>query len=154
MATFRWTSVLDVPFERVWDFHSRIDGLDALTPAWVGLSVDSIHIPPGGPEDVLVPGSEITLSARPLGVIPGGTWRSRITDRRESADSAMFQDIIVDGPLEEWTHTHRFDALPYGTLIHDTVEYALPVPGTDQLMKPPLAAYFAYRHHRTARVLG
>ena len=153
MATFTWSSVIDVPFGRVWDFHSRVDGLQALTPSWVGLTVESVSIPGNKDGDILIPGAEIELTATPFGIVPGGTWRSRITERHEDDGSAMFQDIVVDGPLEDWTHTHYFTSLPYGTLIHDSVEYSLPVSAASPLLHLPLAGYFAYRHRRTERLL-
>jgi ligand-binding SRPBCC domain-containing protein len=37
-----------------------------------------------------------------------------------------FVDIQAKGPYKYWHHTHRFSEVDRGTLIADTVEYALP----------------------------
>jgi ligand-binding SRPBCC domain-containing protein len=37
-----------------------------------------------------------------------------------------FVDTQTKGPYKLWQHTHRFSAVEGGTLIADTVEYALP----------------------------
>jgi len=93
MATYRRRSRIRAPLEAVWEFHSTTDGLEALTPNWMGLTVSSVHGPDGelDPEK-LVEGTEISMQSKPFGVFPQSRWISRITDRREGEGYRMFRD--------------------------------------------------------------
>lgn len=153
MARFVRTSTIDAPFEDVWAFHSRIDGLQALTPRWMGLRVESVAYPDDAASDVLVPGTEIHVAVRPFGVFPGGRWVSRITDR-ERDQAAMFRDAMISGPFDRWIHTHRFADTAFGTVVRDEIDYALPGPTPDAAARPALVPLFAYRHRRTAALLS
>lgn len=138
-------------------FHSSVDGLIAVTPDWLGLRVESALGPDGEPEpDILVDGSEVTLSIRPLGIGPRTSWTSRITHRERAGDAAEFRDVMVHGPFHRWHHTHRFAAVTGGTRVTDRVEYELPlgpVRGLSGLAWPGFATMFANRHRRMKRRL-
>ncbi|MGM0591646.1 MAG: SRPBCC family protein [Halobacteriota archaeon] len=158
MAVYRRRTRVRAPLEKVWDFHSRIDGLEALTPSWMNLRVEAIRGPSGerDPEE-LVGGTQIRLSMRPFGVGPRQRWVSRILDREESETAAMFRDDMVGGPFQKWVHTHRFFADGDRTVVDDRVEYELP-PGEAGRMVSPLAVVgfepmFRYRHRRTRELL-
>ena len=47
MAVYERRTRVAAPFEDVWEFHSQISGLDALTPGWMNLEIESVT----GPED-------------------------------------------------------------------------------------------------------
>jgi len=47
MATFERELRVRAPFEDVWEFHSTIDGLQALTPRWANLRVEAVQYPEG-----------------------------------------------------------------------------------------------------------
>lgn len=157
MAVYERTVHVDAPLERVWDFHSTIDGLLALTPAWFNLRVESLSGPGDGPDpEVLKEGSEIELSVRPLGVPPRQSWTSVIVARDFGAESAMFRDEMRDGPFRRWVHTHRFYREDGGTRIVDRVEYELPVGplvGVSGVAGVFLDPMFRYRHRRTKALL-
>ena len=108
MATYRRRSRIRAPLEAVWEFHSTTDGLEALTPNWMGLTVSSVHGPDGelDPEK-LVEGTEISMQSKPFGVFPQSRWISRITHRREGEGYRMFRDDMLGGPFELWIHTHE-----------------------------------------------
>lgn len=156
MATFERETTVDAPLSRVWAFHSTVDGLDALTPDWLDLAVEEIRWPGERPTDgVLVAGTLLRLSVRPLGVGPRRRWVSEII-RRETGDGwAAFRDEMRQGPFREWRHTHRFaSTVDGGTRIRDSVEYETTLgPAADAAAWPAMALAFADRHRRTRRLL-
>lgn len=138
MPTYDRQSTIDAPLEDVWQFHSRIEGLEALTPDWMGLRVESM-IGPNGERDpeVLEAGTEISLSTRPFDVGPRQYWTSLITERKRDDGVAYFRDEMVRGPFDHWLHTHTFFADGEETVLRDHVEYELPcsgVPGIGRLV--------------------
>jgi ligand-binding SRPBCC domain-containing protein len=158
MAVYRRSTRVDAPLERVWAFHSRIEGLEALTPGWMGLSVESVRGPDGDPDpDVLQVGSEIRMAMRPLGVGPPQRWTARIVARERDDGSAWFRDEMVDGPFDRWVHTHRFFADGDSTIVDDRVEYRLPGGSLGQLADPlawvGFEPMFRFRHRRTRNLL-
>jgi ligand-binding SRPBCC domain-containing protein len=127
MPTYERETRVEAPLEDVWEFHSRVSGLEALTPDWMGLRVESVVGPDGEPDPgVLEAGSEVTLSTRPFGVGPRQDWTSVITERERTDGTAYFRDEMVRGPFDRWIHTHAFYADGDETLVRDRVEYELP----------------------------
>lgn len=158
MATYQRAVRVDAPLEEVWAFHSRIDGLEALTPDWMNLRVEEIRGPDGeasGDDAVLEPGTAVRLSMRPFGAGPRQRWTSRITRREAGDGAAVFADEMVDGPFPEWHHTHYFYADGDDrTLVRDRVEYRLPVVGDlFGLGWVGFEPMFRDRHRRTKRRL-
>ncbi|WP_135851474.1 SRPBCC family protein [Halorussus salinus] len=159
MATYQREVRVDAPLSEVWEFHSRIDGLEALTPDWMHLRVEGVHGPDGGllgDDAVLDPGTAVRMSMRPFDVGPRQRWTSRIVRREEGEGSAVFEDQMEGGPFPEWHHTHYFYADGDDrTLLRDRVEYRLPVVG--DLFGPlgwvGFEPMFRDRHRRTKRIL-
>jgi ligand-binding SRPBCC domain-containing protein len=152
MAVYERSTVVDAPLETVWEFHSTVDGLLALTPGWMNMRVEEIRGPNGEPDpDVLAVGTEVSLSIRPFGVGPRQSWTSRIVERERQGDAAYFRDTMREGPFRRWSHTHRFRAVEGGTRITDHVEYEFPRPfrGLSALAWPGFEPMFVYRHRRT-----
>mgnify|MGYP006276578391 CR=1 FL=1 len=146
------------PFDEVWDFHSRVTGLEALTPGWMNLEIESVTGPDGDPDPgILEPGARIESSVRPFGVGPRQEWTSLIADREEGEGSAMFRDTMEGGPFAEWEHTHKFFADGDGTLVYDSVEYELPLGGLGRAVSPlavvGMEPMFRYRHRQTKKLL-
>lgn len=157
MAVYERRSRIDAPLEAVWQFHSRVDGLLAVTPSWMNLRVEASRGPDGEPDpEFLETGAEITLSVRPFGVGPRQRWTSRIVERERQDDAAWFRDEMVDGPFPRWVHTHRFHAHGDDTVVTDRVEYRLPlVPGpVSPLGWPFFEPLFAYRQRRARALLA
>ena len=50
-------------------------------------------------------------------------WTSRIEEWRPPT---LFIDVQLKGPYRFWRHTHSFEARDGGTLMRDTVEFAVP----------------------------
>jgi ligand-binding SRPBCC domain-containing protein len=127
MPSYERSVRVDAPLDDVWEFYSWVDGLEAVSPDWMGLRIESVVGPDGEPDrGILEAGSEVTLSTRPFGVGPRQRWTSVITERERTDGTAYFRDEMVSGPFERWVHTHAFYADGDETLLRDHVEYALP----------------------------
>ena len=157
MPTYRRRTRVDAPLDVVWDFHSRIEGLEALTPGWANLRVEAVRGPDGEEEpEILETGTRIRLSVRPFGVGPRQTVVSVISARERGDGSAYFQDVMDDGPLAEWEHTHSFFADGDGTVLEDRVVYEFPTaPGraVAPLARVGFEPLFRFRHRRTRELL-
>ena len=158
MATYHRETRVRAPLEDVLAFHSRIDGLVALTPSFMGLEIDAVRGPDGEPDpDVLEVGSRIEMTMRPFGVGPSQRWVSVITERAERDGAAMFRDVMESGPFPVWNHAHRFFADGVETRIVDRVEYELPGGSIGRVASPlgriGLEPMFRYRHRRTKELL-
>ena len=158
MTTYSRLTRVDAPLSEVWDFHSRISGLEALTPDWMNLRIESVIGPDGESDpEILETGSEIRLSMRPFGVGPRQRWTSVIVDREEGDERAVFRDEMRGGPFAEWTHTHRFVADGEETIVDDEVEYELPGGAVGRSVSPLAVVgfepMFRARHRKTRKLL-
>ncbi|WP_181693070.1 SRPBCC family protein [Natronomonas sp. LN261] len=158
MTTYRRETYIDAPFEDVWGFHSTTDGLEALTPGFMNLEVESVTGPDGEADPAeLGAGSRIELSMRPLGIGPRQRMVSVITDRERDGGTGMFRDVMESGPFAEWEHTHRFFADGDGTIVSDRVEYRLPGGPLGRAVSPlgrvGLVPMFFGRHRTTKKLL-
>lgn len=162
MSVYERETRIRAPFEEVWDFHSRGEGLEALTPSFMNLRVERIISPDGGPRPgsdsaQLERGSRVKATVRPFGVGPRQGWTSVIVEREEHDTAAMFVDEMEDGPFPYWQHTHSFYADGSETLIRDHVEYELPFGKlgriASQFGSVGFDPMFRYRHWKTGRVL-
>ncbi|WP_144902678.1 SRPBCC family protein [Halobellus captivus] len=158
MATYSRLTRVAAPLDVVWDFHSQISGLEALTPGWLNLRVESVTGPDGDSDPaVLETGSAIQLSMQPFGVGPRQRWTSVIVEREEADGRAMFRDEMRGGPFAEWIHTHRFVADGEETIIEDVVEYELPGGDVGGAVSPLAVVgfepMFRGRHRKTKELL-
>lgn len=154
MQTYSRRTRVSAPLQEVWEFHSTIDGLRALTPSWMHLEVRGVYGPDGAVDpDVLYEGSEIHMSIQPFGILPRQSWISRITDRTERDGAASFTDEMLGGPFPHWIHTHEFLGDGNETVLVDTVEYELPFGPIGELAEPfggvGFEGMFRDRHRRT-----
>lgn len=158
MPVFDRQTRVRAPFETVWDFHSRSEGLEALTPAFMRLRVERVVDSDGELDpEYLYEGTRIDATVRPFGIGPRRGWTSVIVDRNVSESAASFVDEMVDGPFPHWQHTHSFYGDGSETLIRDRIEYELPfgilgrVAGRfGEIGFEPM---FRYRHRKTREVL-
>jgi ligand-binding SRPBCC domain-containing protein len=158
MPVYRRETRVRAPLDRVWEFHSTTDGLEALTPDFLGLEIEAVYGPDGEPDpEVLEAGSRIESSTRPFGVVPGGDWISVIERREEHDGSAFFVDTMDEGPFPRWEHTHTFHADGDETIVRDRVEYDLPLGEVGRAVGPlawvGFEPMFRYRHRRTKELL-
>ncbi|SNZ13429.1 Ligand-binding SRPBCC domain-containing protein [Natronoarchaeum philippinense] len=159
MAVFQRETVVHAPLSDVWEFHSTVDGLVALTPDWMGLRVESVVGPDGDSDpDELDTGAEISMSMQPFGVGPRQRWTSRIVERETGDGVARFRDEMDGGPFAHWDHTHSFFARDEDrTVVRDRVEYELPLGAVGRAAGPfavvGFEPMFRYRHRRTKELL-
>lgn len=158
MPVFQRETRVRAPLSEVWDFHSSPDGLEALTPDWMNLRIESSVGPDGEPDpEVLEAGSTVTASIRPFGVGPRQRWTSEIKERERRDGAAYFVDEMVDGPFRRWQHTHSFFADGETTIVRDRVEYRLPLGPLGALAEPfsnvGVEPMFRHRHRRTRELL-
>lgn len=158
MAVYERETRVHAPLEDVWAFHSTTDGLVALTPSWLDLTVESVSGPDGeaNPEE-LGEGSVVELSVRPFGVGQRRHTKSVVERRQRDDGAALFQDRMVEGPFAEWIHTHAFYASNGDTIIRDRVEYELPHGPVGTVaargMVAGLEPMFRHRHRRARELL-
>lgn len=110
------TATIAAPLERVFDFFSRAENLERITPAELSFAIDTalpIEMRVGATIDY-----RLRLNGVPL------RWRSRI-DAWEPG--ARFVDVQLRGPYRCWWHEHRFQARGELTWMQDRVLYALPL---------------------------
>ena len=86
----------------------------------------------------------------------GGCFPVSWTAVHEQVTADGFVDIMTDGPLKSWKHTHRF--VPCGdgsgTLVKDRIEYEHSALWTYALFNPiALKVMFAWRSFATRRGL-
>lgn len=158
MPTYSRRTRVRAPLDEVWAFHSRIEGLEALTPDFLHLSVEAVRGPDGEPApEVLSEGTRVWLSVRPFGVAPRQRWRSKIVAREEGDGQALLRDEMVDGPFPEWVHTHRFFGDGDETVVVDEVAYELPLGPVGEALGPVAVVgfepMFRYRHRKTRELL-
>jgi ligand-binding SRPBCC domain-containing protein len=158
MPTFESETHVRAPFKEVWTFHSTLDGLQAITPGFMNLRVESVRGPDDEPDpELLEEGTEANLSVRPFGVGPRQGWTTAIIEREREEGAALFRDEMRDGPFKRWVHTHSFYADDGGTLVRDHVEYELPFGDLGRLAGPfavvGFEPMFRYRHRETKRQL-
>lgn len=158
MAVYTRSVRVAAPLDAVWDFHSRIDGLETLTPEWMHMRVESVRGPDGEPDpEIMAPGSVAVTSVQPFGVGPRQSWTSEIVTREREDGVARFVDEMTDGPFARWVHTHLFYAEGGETIVCDRVEYELPGGGLGRTVGPlawvGFEPMFRYRHRKTREVL-
>lgn len=114
MATKTFECFLKADIDSVWNFHSSAEALTVLTPPskkmqWVSkdLSVKEgvVH--------------EFRVKVGPIWV----AWKARLTMVNPPRE---FTDTAEKSPFKSWKHRHQFLERQDGTLLRDTVEYALP----------------------------
>ncbi|MEJ2007542.1 MAG: SRPBCC family protein [Acidobacteriota bacterium] len=103
------------PVAEVFSFFCEARNLDRITPPWLRFRVI------GQTEGELGVGSRIHYRLVWHGVPLA--WTSRI---EEWQPPTRFVDLQIRGPYKHWHHTHSFEMHEGGTLMRDTVRYALP----------------------------
>lgn len=112
---FRAEQVVPRPLEEVFDFFSRAENLQQLTPPWLHFRILSV-----APQPVRR-GTLIRYSLR-WRVFPI-RWTTEII---EWDPPHRFVDEQLNGPYKLWHHEHRFIAEGNATRIQDEVQYLLP----------------------------
>ena len=147
MRTYSLRSELWLPRKpaEVFPFFADAANLQRITPPWLRFEVVT---PP--PVDMGV-GTLIDYRLRVRGLPI--RWRSEITGWDPPR---RFVDEQRRGPYRLWVHEHTFEDVDGGTLVGDTVDYAVRFGVLVQrfLVAPDLRRIFAYRKQRLPELLG
>jgi len=113
----QWKQQLPQPLDIIWDFFSRPENLNDMTPGNVSFEILS---------DVaglnMYEGMIIAYRISPFGGIKMN-WVTEITHINEKA---FFVDEQRFGPYAMWHHEHHFEEVDGGTLMTDLLHYKVP----------------------------
>lgn len=114
MQTLRSEIFLPRPLAEVFDFFADAGNLEALTPDWLTFGILT-------PAPIAMKtGALIDYRLRVRGIPL--RWQSEITAWEPPG---RFVDEQRRGPYRRWIHEHRFEARVDGTLVIDSVNYAV-----------------------------
>lgn len=112
-----WKQWVPGDLDKVWNFFSRPENLDNITPEDMKFEILS---------DIegkkMYEGMVIVYTVRPLFNIPS-TWVTEITKIKEKE---YFVDEQRIGPYKMWHHEHHFEERDGGVMMTDLLHYALP----------------------------
>ena len=114
--TLEQTQNIPKPIEEVFDFFSRAENLETLTPDTLSFKILTplpIEMKVGTLIDY-----RIKISGIPV------KWRTEITEWHRNVS---FRDVQHWGPYKKWDHRHFFEKIPGGTRMKDLVEYQMPL---------------------------
>jgi ligand-binding SRPBCC domain-containing protein len=163
---------LPYPIELVFAFFADPANLPKLMPSWQRARIEHATLIPPPPPPQPFPGSDritagtgtrLTITVRPIPFSPIRlSWDALIEDFRWLEG---FCDVQLHGHFRYWRHCHTVQPHRSGTLLHDEVEYELPLGPLSSLVafsslvdrllvRHQLAATFRYRHRRTLELLA
>jgi ligand-binding SRPBCC domain-containing protein len=147
VTTQVFESKINATVERVWAFHSSVEALKTLTPP--GQSVEII-----GEETAVREGALHVLRIRqgPLKMV----WKARITG---VTPPVGFTDTAEKSSFAFWQHRHEFVPDGEGTVLRDTVTYAVafgPIGWLAEALfvRRLVARLFRHRHEATWKALA
>lgn len=113
---FRAEQLIERPIDEVFDFFSRAENLERITPDWLNFRILSVAPNP------VQKGTLIRYSLR-WRIFPIH-WTTEITAWEPPN---RFVDVQLKGPYKLWHHEHRFFAEGQNTRVTDEVLYELPL---------------------------
>ncbi len=145
---FRAEQFVPRPLNEVFDFFSKAENLQQLTPPWLHFRILSVDPAP------VRKGTLIRYSLR-WRIFPI-RWKTEIL---EWEPSQRFVDLQLKGPYKLWHHEHRFIAEGGGTRITDEVQYELPFGILGSIahtlkVRRDVETIFAYRTEVVNRLFG
>jgi ligand-binding SRPBCC domain-containing protein len=134
------------PLSHVFEFFSRAENLEAITPPFLKFRITK------APEE-MKKGALIEYALKVHGLPM--RWKTEI----ESWEPPhKFVDVQLSGPYKLWHHTHRFSERNGGTMIEDHVNFELPFGPIGDLVyhlqvKRDVEQIFAYRTEQVMKLL-
>ena len=125
MHQFKAKQFLPISMQEAWDFFSSPKNLSKITPPEMEFKILSQV-----PESDIYNGLLIDYRVKPLLGIPM-KWRTEIC---EVSTNEYFTDRQLVGPYKVWEHTHTFTSVDGGVLMHDVVNYKLPLGAIGRLL--------------------
>lgn len=138
---------LEQPLEKVFDFFSRAENLERITPPELGFRILT-PLPIEMRQDVEID-YRIRLHGIPL------RWRTLIPVWQPPHE---FVDEQIKGPYKTWIHRHSFEAItPSRTRMSDYVRYELPLTPLGELAYPfikrQVEGIFSHRNQLIPKLL-
>ena len=145
---FERTTTIHAPLPEVFAFFSDPKNLAKITPPRMGFQIVE------SPDRPLVEGDRIRYTLRVFGFPI--KWTTRIIASRENGS---FADLQEKGPYKLWLHTHTFRDTEHGVVMHDHVQYELPMGFLGRLfggwlVRRELESIFDYRSQVIGKVFG
>ena len=112
---FEKTITIDRPRPEVFEFFSKAESLERITPGWLKFKI----LTPTPVE--IYQGRLIDYRLRLYGL--PFRWKTEITVWEPPL---RFVDSQLKGPYVSWVHEHRFEEKADQTIMTDRVEYAVP----------------------------
>jgi hypothetical protein len=133
--------------QEIFEFFSHPANLQTLTPPWLDFQITESP-------DELQAGSLIRYKLRTHGIPL--RWTTEIT---EWQPPYRFVDTQLSGPYKLWHHEHTFTEEHGGTMIGDTVRYALPFGPLGNLVhwlmvRRDVNGIFDYREKKMLELFG
>jgi ligand-binding SRPBCC domain-containing protein len=143
MYSIQRSQLVKADIATLWSFFSDARNLAAITPSYMNFVITS-PVP-----NTIYAGQIITYKVSPLLGIPLN-WMTEITQVEKHI---RFVDEQRIGPYKLWHHEHSFEQTPDGTIMTDTVHYALPFGILGRIahslfIKKQLKDIFDYRRDR------
>jgi ligand-binding SRPBCC domain-containing protein len=165
---FETSQWVPYPVELVFAFFSNPANLPHLMPPELKTRIEDAHLTPPPPRPLNPDparrftgvaagiGSEIVVTFCPLRWVPRRIgFTARIT---EFVWNSHFSDEQVSGPFATFRHRHGIQSETCdgieGTLVSDTIEFALPFGPLGRLALGFFRSQFAYRQRRLPEVLA
>jgi len=148
--SLRETQFLPISLEKAWDFFSRPDNLQIITPPNMGFKVKGHH-----KGESMYAGQIIEYTVKPVLGIPL-YWMTEITHVK---DLEYFVDEQRFGPYTMWHHQHHFKAIDGGVEMSDLVHYKLPFWFLGDIahalfVKKQLQSIFDFRFKKAEELFG
>ncbi len=145
--TLQCSQRFPLALEETFEFFKDPGNLSRITPPWLNFTNRS-------PNVEMRKGAEIRYVIRWLGLPMN--WRTLIA---EYEPPFHFVDIQLKGPYRLWEHRHEFRPSDEGTIVTDTVRYALPFGPLGRiahaaLVRRQLNGIFRFRRQVLAGILG
>ena len=148
MLQFRHETILPVPPAEAFAWHERPGAFERLAPPWATVRVRARRgtIREGGE-------LELELEKGPL------SFRGHLR-HRDYREGLSFTDEQVQGPLQRWSHVHRFEGDGSGgTRLVDEIAWEPPAGGgvggfAAPVVEGELARVFAFRQRRLSNDLA
>ena len=146
--TLKRDLTVELPRAEVFEFFSNAANLQRITPPDLGFKIITPQ-PIEMREDAIIE-YRIKLNGFPM------NWKTLISKWDPPFE---FIDVQRRGPYKLWRHTHQFSEVEGGTLIVDTVEYALPFGVLGRLthqiqVAQDLSRIFDYREQRVRELFA
>lgn len=117
MFQYKAEQFLPISVDEAWAFFSSPKNLATITPAELDFKILSKV----NDEDIYE-GMIIDYIVKPLFKIPVH-WQTEICTVKKGK---FFTDRQLKGPYKLWEHTHTFEKMTNGVLMHDIINYQLP----------------------------